>query len=108
MVGGAGNDEMPYPADQNVPTATLPAAESCREWCSNPAVRGSFAAADGGVELPSHAPGGDPCRFCAGAPVYATAKMAAGVLTSTPTSLTWQLHLAPRGEVLDAVTVTRS
>ena len=108
MAGGSGNDEMPYPADQNVTTSTLSAAESCLEWCSSPAVRGSFAAADGDVKIPSHAPGGDPCRYCAGSPVYATAKMVAGVLTSTPTQLKWQLLLAPRGEVLDEVTVTRS
>jgi hypothetical protein len=65
MAGGSGNDEMPYPTNQNVATTLS-------------------------------------------GPPYDTAQMVAGVLTSTPTSLTWQLLLAPRGEVIDTVTVTRN
>lgn len=116
MVGGAGCDEMPYPADQDNATSRVgvPAAEACARWCSDPVVRASFAshhaeatATSGDIDA-SASVAAEPCRYCGSSPAFATAQMAAGVLTSSPTSLTWRLLLAPRGEVLDEITVTKN
>jgi len=64
QIGGSGNDEMPWPANQNQ-AITLTG------------------------------------------PPYDTAQMVAGVLTSNATTLNWKLLLAPHGQVIDEVTVTK-
>jgi len=112
MVGGAGCDEMPYPPDQfNVSSDRV-----CDAWCLDPVVRAAFAQHGGPrplTEIAAGAVSGDPCRYCGGSkvnpvgatPVYATAKMAIGMLHASDTELSWQLMLSPTGAVLDSVTI---
>lgn len=112
-VGGAGCDEMPWPADQLAPVARpLPedvgtAVAACRAWCARPEVLAGYAAVPGGK------PASDPCGHCGGAPgvgaspVVFSDLMAAGLLTINGTSLTWQLLRAPDGALLDTITLTK-
>jgi len=93
MVGGAGCDEMPWPADQLAAPADLAEAAfatpraACEAWCARPAVRRAFAAkhwqaahadadtsagagpgagagAGAGAATGEVKPEDDPCRYC--------------------------------------------
>lgn len=68
VAGGAGCDEMPYPADQLGPAAAVAAKGAapgaCAAWCADEAVRARFEAHAIGRE-------GEPCRLCDRSIVYA-------------------------------------
>jgi hypothetical protein len=101
MAGGAGCDEMPFPADQwkvGADGGEDSAEARCMAWCEAPATR-------------AHAEGTDPCRYCVhhlrAPPTFTSDQMAIGLLSATPSALTFSLLRAPDGAVLDTVTVTK-
>jgi len=115
MVGGAGCDEMPAPADQATPPGAPMDEDSfaspraaCEAWCARPAVRKGFEFA-GAV-----APEADPCRYCArgaASPLYVSDNMAIGRLevaaAAGASTLTWELLRAPDGRVLDTLVLSK-
>jgi hypothetical protein len=116
MVGGAGCDEMPWPADQLAAAGTPMDEEAlyaspraaCESWCERRAVRRAFAV-NGSVP-----PEADPCRYCsrgAASPLYVSDNMAIGRLelsaSATTSTLSWTLLRAPDGRVLDTLVLTK-
>lgn len=100
MPGASGNDETPYPTDQNEPMPTgKSAAQSCMEWCQSPSVTRVN-------KLLS-----DPCRHCRVntevTPTFQTDKMSVGVLTASPNELVWKLYRAPDGALLDTIRLSK-
>jgi hypothetical protein len=97
MVGGAGCEEMAFPADQVVAVDApgYDAAAHCSAWCSRAAVRAGF-----GEEQ-------EPCRYCDAAPVYVSDQYAIGSLAIDEAgNLNWQLLHASDGRVLDSFNIS--
>ena len=99
MAGGAGCDEMGWPKAAAVAAAAATPAQACTEWCT------AFEAQSLAMNKTQRA-----CHFCSAngaTPVATTSNYAAGFVTVSNDSLTFRLHNAPDGAILDTIVIPK-
>jgi hypothetical protein len=100
MAGGAGCDEMGWPAAATtLLSPPTPPDQACAEWCT------AFEAQALVMNKTQRA-----CHFCSAngaSPVATSYNYAAGFVSVANDSLTFRLHNAPDGAVIDTIVIPK-